>query len=227
MCWIAMFIFMLREEAAVMRSLLSQKAFTTNALETEICADGGAKADVRLGKTHQFSVDLQSPCHSLISSYGLTSADRVSPEIETELAELGQFAEVAYSMVPLDFLFQNITTLLERDFPLEGYHTLQDAILVSSVEGSVGHLPSFVVYRPSIKQLVVAISGTSSVELALHDLRALKHRHPSQRGYAHSGFWALYKGIKSLLLDAIRKGLEGHEVTELAITGHSITARDA
>ncbi|KAG5646358.1 hypothetical protein DXG03_003681 [Asterophora parasitica] len=156
------------------------------------------------------------------SSYQLTDADLVPIETENELAEIGQFAEIAYSTVPMEFLFRNIATLLEEDFPLEGYHTFQDAIFISSVRGSVAHLPAFVVYRPSIKQLVVATSGTSTVQLALHDMRGLKHRHPSNRGHAHSGFWALYEGIKPVILGAIKKGLQRHDVTELAITGHSM-----
>ncbi|KAF8068975.1 Alpha/Beta hydrolase protein [Lyophyllum atratum] len=156
------------------------------------------------------------------SSYLLTDANRASPEIEVELALLGQFAEIAYSIVPLEFLVQNITTLMQPNFPLEGYDALQNVVMVSSVEGSVGHLPAFVVYRPSTKQLVIAPSGTSTLQLALHDLRTLKHRHPSRRGHVHSGFWSLYQGIKPVLLDAIKKGIREHEVSELVITGHSM-----
>ncbi|GLB42277.1 putative lipase (class 3) [Lyophyllum shimeji] len=156
------------------------------------------------------------------SSYLLTDKDRASPAVELELGVLGQFAEAAYSVVPLDFLFKNVATLLQPDFPLEGYDALHDAALVSSVEGRTGHLPAYVAYRRSTKQLIVATSGTSTVELALHDLRALKHRHPSRRGHVHSGFWSLYQGIKPKILDAIKKGLQEHHVEELVITGHSM-----
>ncbi|RDB29816.1 Mono- and diacylglycerol lipase [Hypsizygus marmoreus] len=156
------------------------------------------------------------------SSYMLRDANLASPEVTAELAELGQFAEVVYSAVPFDFIFQNIAMLSEPDFPLEGYDALQPSILASSLEGRVGRLPAYIVYRPSTKQLVVAISGTSSVQLALHDIRTLKHRHPSRCGHVHSGFWALYKGIKPLMFDAIRKGIREHDVDELVVTGHSM-----
>ncbi|KAG6856946.1 hypothetical protein H0H87_011932 [Tephrocybe sp. NHM501043] len=77
-------------------------------------------------------------------------------------------------------------------------------------------------YRPSLKQLVVAISGTSSMELALYDLRALKREHPSHRGRVHSGFWALYAGLKPILFDSITQSLEKYEIAELAFTAHSM-----
>ncbi|KAG6915511.1 hypothetical protein DXG01_011136 [Tephrocybe rancida] len=159
------------------------------------------------------------------SSYLLTDADRAAPDLVVRLAELGkssQFADIAYSIVPLKFLFDNVTVLLEAGFPLEGYNAIQGASLVTSIQGSVGRLPAMIVYRPSLKQLVVAISGTSSLELALHDLRALRCDHPSRRGKVHSGFWALYNGLKLALDDALEDALEKHDVSELIFTGHSL-----
>ncbi|KAG6841502.1 hypothetical protein C0991_010360 [Blastosporella zonata] len=81
-----------------------------------------------------------------------------------------------------------------------------------------------VVYRPSLKQLVVAISGTSSVELASYDLRTLKRNHPSHRGRVHSGFWALYDGLKPMLFESIKKGVEKYNTVELVFTAHSMGA---
>jgi hypothetical protein len=101
-------------------------------------------------------------------------------------------------------------------------NALRGSILVSSFKGRTAALPGYVVYRPSTKQLVVAISGTSTLQQAYHDIRTLKHRHPSKRGHVHSGFWGLYKGVKPLVFDAVRKGLEEHDVAELCITGHSM-----
>ena len=129
---------------------------------------------------------------------------------------------MAYSSIPTEFIFQNLTTLLNADFPLEGYDALQGSILVSSFRGAVAHLPVYIVYRPSTRQLVVAISGTSSFNHTIHDLRAMKHPHPSGRGTVHTGFWCLYQGIKASTLDAIRTGLREHDVSELVITGHSM-----
>jgi hypothetical protein len=123
----------------------------------------------------------------------------------------GQFAEVAYCgriiNVELRLLFDNIDTLLRPDFLLEGYTAIRGAVLVSHFKGSIADLPAYVVYRPSTKQLIVGISGTTSMKHAYHDLRATKARHPSGRGLVHSGFWSLYQGIKPTVLDAIATGL--------------------
>jgi len=157
------------------------------------------------------------------SSYVLKKSDLVSPEVEEQISTIGQFAEVAYSTVPLEFLFQHFTTLVESGFPLEYHQALQTATLLSTVKGTVGRLPAFVMYRSTMKQLVIAISGTSSLRLALHDLRTLMHLHPSRRGRVHSGFWALYKGLKPKLMNAIAKSCEqSPDVDEIVITGHSM-----
>lgn len=130
----------------------------------------------------------------------------------------------AYSgrIVTMDFLLDNIDTLLQPDFLLEGYTALRGAVVISHFKGLVAELPGYVVYRPSTKQLIVGISGTSSIKLAVHDLRTLKVRHPSGRGEVHAGFWSLYQGIKPTVLDAIAKGLKEHNVQEIAFTGHSM-----
>lgn len=176
------------------------------------------------------------------STYVLSDEDLAPATLNAELGELGafpiplkfiydqlssfisvgQFAEVAYSVVPHEFLVHNFMILTEQGYPLEGYNALRGSILISSFKGRTAKLPGYVAYRPSTKQLVVAISGTSSLQQAYHDLRTLKHRHPSKRGHVHSGFWGLYKGVKPLVFDAIRKGIEEHDVSELCITGHSM-----
>lgn len=140
------------------------------------------------------------------------------------LVGIGQFAEAAYSgrVITIDSLLNNIEVLLKPDFPLQGYTALRGAVVISHFKGRVAELPGYVVYRPSTKQLIVGISGTSSIKLAFHDLRTLKDRHPSGRGEVHSGFWSLYEGIKSTVLDAIAKGLKEHDVEEIALTGHSM-----
>ncbi|KAF9467910.1 Alpha/Beta hydrolase protein [Collybia nuda] len=156
------------------------------------------------------------------STYVLSDEDLAPAALNTELSELGQFAELAYSIVPPGFLLQNFMVLADHNYPLEGYTALRGAIFVSSFKGHTAKLPGYVAYRPLTKQLVVAISGTSSVQQAYHDIRTLKHRHPSKRGQVHSGFWDLYKGVKPLALDGIRKGIEECDVSELCITGHSM-----
>ena len=138
--------------------------------------------------------------------------------------DIGQFAEAAYSgrIVTMDFLLDNIETLLQPDFLLEGYTGLRGVAVISHFRGRVADLPGYVVYRQSTKQLIVGISGTSSIKLAVQDLRTFKVRHPSGRGDVHAGFWSLYEGIKPTVLDAIAKGLKEHDIEEIALTGHSM-----
>lgn len=137
----------------------------------------------------------------------------------------GQFAEITYSTLPTQFIFDNLATLMEPGFPLESYHSVRDATLVSAFTGKTAHLPGYIAYRPHTKQLVLAFSGTTTLTQAFYDTRALKHRHPSRRGNVHSGFWKLYKGIKSFALEAIRKALTDYQdAAEFVITGHSMGA---
>lgn len=136
----------------------------------------------------------------------------------------GQFAEVVYSDVPLEFLFENASALAGPDLPLEGYNALQDVTLVSFVKGHSffsGDLKAFVAYRPQLEQLVVSVSGTAHLKHAVQDLRVSWTSHPC-RGDVHTGFWKLYQSIKSPLLEAINKGLDAHKVKELVMTGHSM-----
>ncbi|KAJ7269627.1 Alpha/Beta hydrolase protein [Mycena rebaudengoi] len=158
------------------------------------------------------------------SPYTLSSADFASMEVQEYLADIGQFAEVAYSTIPTQFIFDNLGTLMEPGFPLEGYDAFRNTTLVSSFVGKVAQLPGYVAFRHETKQLVVAFCGTTSAMQAFYDVRALQHRHPSHRGNVHSGFWKLYKGIKAFALSGIRKGLDEHDVSELVITGHSMGA---
>lgn len=110
----------------------------------------------------------------------------------------------------------------QPDFPLENYDALLDCVLVDSFRGSVADLPAYIAFRPSTGQLVVSISGTASIKHALYDVRALRVSHPSRRGSVHSGFWALYQGLKSQLLAGIQKGISEHSPTELVLAGHSM-----
>ncbi|KAF5386473.1 hypothetical protein D9757_005928 [Collybiopsis confluens] len=164
------------------------------------------------------------------SSYTLTTKDMADESLFTELAEIGQFTELAYAnVVPVSFLFRHQTSLMKPDFPLEGYNAFEGSMLVSEFFGKVAHLHGYVAYRPKTKQLVVAISGTSGgvrgLPQAVQDLRTLPHRHKSRQGLVHSGFWQLYKGIRPFVLDGLRKGFEAHGdegIQELVVTGHSM-----
>ncbi|SJK98610.1 uncharacterized protein ARMOST_01878 [Armillaria ostoyae] len=157
------------------------------------------------------------------SSYRLSEKDLVSPSLQLELAEIGQYAEIASNNhIPVDFVFENIDTLIQPDFPLEDYQALQGSILVSEFFGRVSHLHAYVAYRPRTKQLIVATSGTTSFPQAIQDIKVMKHRHRSGRGAIHSGFWSLYKGVRDSVYAGIAKGFREHDVKELVITGHSM-----
>jgi hypothetical protein len=138
-------------------------------------------------------------------------------------ASAGQFTELAYTTLPIDFIFENIHLLSRTYFPLEGYDALRESVLVSDFTGKVAHLHGYVAFRPRTKQLIVSTSGTKTGLQALYDLRAFMHRHPSKRGSVHQGFWKLYKGLRPFILDGLRKGFHEHaDATELVITGHSM-----
>nr|GAT45592.1 triacylglycerol lipase [Mycena chlorophos] len=138
-----------------------------------------------------------------------------------------QFAEIVYAFqtdVPAKFFFDNIDLLMEPTMPLEGYPCIRGSVLITAFIGFAANLPGYVAYRPQTKQLILAVAGTASVTQAIYDIRALSHRHKSGRGFVHTGFWRLYKGMKRFAVDGIRKGIEQHEVHELVVTGHSMGA---
>ncbi|KAJ3512710.1 hypothetical protein NLJ89_g3362 [Agrocybe chaxingu] len=168
------------------------------------------------------------------SPYILTDSNLASDNLYQELAELGKqprfilsdpictFAEMAYSAVPIRLLLERYETLCQVGYPLENYDAVRDAILIDAFRGKFADLPAYVAYRPGTNQLIVSISGTSSARHALQDLRAIRRAHPSGRGAVHSGFWALYQGIKTELMLGIGKGLAEHPATELILTGHTV-----
>ncbi|KAL0579010.1 NineTeen Complex (NTC) component [Marasmius crinis-equi] len=152
----------------------------------------------------------------------LTGADEAPLHLQTELAEIGQFTELAYSTIPVAFVFEHLPSLVQDDFPFEGYDALQGAMLLADFHGNVANLHGFVAYRRQPKQLIVSIAGTSNTTQSLYDLWATRHRHPSGKGEVHHGFWSLYKGIRSYILDGIRKGFEEQDIAEMVVTGHSM-----
>ncbi|KAF8652408.1 hypothetical protein AX16_004436 [Volvariella volvacea WC 439] len=159
------------------------------------------------------------------SSYVLTTSDLVPQDIVEELSEIGQFVEICYSSVPLEFILSQRETLLRKDFPLEGYAALKcispDLVMVKS---TVAQVPAFLFYCPEQKRLVVAFAGTSTPQMAMQDLRVLRQQHPSRKGNVHTGFWAIYQGLKVQLLSAIQEALEKRDwdITELVLAGHSM-----
>lgn len=157
------------------------------------------------------------------SPYVLSRKDLASADLSLELTEIGQFAEVASSSLHTRFIFDNLDWLLDVDFPFEGYTALRESILIGAARGRLAKLDTFVAYRPTTKQLVASISGTSSLAQSFQDIRTLKIRHPHGHGCAvHTGFWKMYEGVREKLIALVKKGLNEHEVDELVITGHSM-----
>ncbi|KIY72671.1 alpha/beta-hydrolase [Cylindrobasidium torrendii FP15055 ss-10] len=157
------------------------------------------------------------------SSYTLAERDRAPTDTEKELEELGQFAEIASNnTVPIAFILENIKILTQPNFPLQDYHSLQSAVLISEFFGDVAELHCYVCYRPAQKQLLVATSGTTSPIQAMQDLRFLLIPHPSGTGRVHTGFQTLYDGLRLKMFAAIQKGFEDYDVEELVLTGHSM-----
>jgi len=180
---------------------------------------------------------------SLFATYSnctLTDDDLVSEDLHNEITQLGifpvirydigktrqpgQFAELVYSAVPVQFLIENYSTLSQPHYPLEKYDTLRDCLFVDAFCGTCADLPAFIVFQPVSRRLVVSIAGSTSITHMLHNVRCYRTAHPSGRGQVHSGFLRLYEGIKNPLFDGIRQGVEKYSPTELILTGHSMGA---
>ncbi|KAL1746048.1 Alpha/Beta hydrolase protein, partial [Schizophyllum fasciatum] len=161
------------------------------------------------------------------SPYVLQAQDMVPQAIVEELSLIGQFAETVYacnSAKPFEtFLFAHLRELARPGFPFDCYPALLDSTLVASFHGTVARLPATIHRHRPTNRLMLAISGTSSLQHAYYDVKTLKHRHPSRRGQAHAGFWHLYKGLKARAVDALRGALASFpDVRELVVTGHSM-----
>jgi hypothetical protein len=159
------------------------------------------------------------------SPYTFTSSDLASVELQRELSELGQFAEIAHGHLSPDFVWKNISLLCQPDFPLDGYDALQGSSLISAFRGAVAGLQGYVAFRETTKQLIVAFSGTSAAQQTLYNLDVRLIRYPGGDGCAiHAGFWKMYNGVQALALEALSKALCEYAVEEIVFTGHSLGA---
>lgn len=153
----------------------------------------------------------------------LTPAHLVSEDLRKELQDLGQFAELTYSSIPLDFVFEHITTLTGERFPLQGYHALRDAELVSSFRSDRADLHVYLAYRRTTKQLITAISGTVTLTQAFYDLHAALRSYPSSsKCRVHSGFWSLYSSFQARAISEIQANVAKYDVQDLVLVGHSM-----
>lgn len=162
--------------------------------------------------------------------YPLTHSAMADTSLQSELASIGQFAEVAHGSVQPEFIWQNLEALIRESYPLEGYTALSGSRLLDVWTGDVAKLQAYVAYRPSQRQLVVAFSGTTNLNQVLHELNVRLVPHPHlQHEYAgkakvHAGFWKIYSGLRTRTLESLKKaalGLEG-VVDEVVVTGHSL-----
>lgn len=153
----------------------------------------------------------------------LTASDVVSDDLEADLAEIGEFTELAHGSLDPKFIWDHLAALSQPSFPLDGYESLAGSSLVSTFCGSVAGVKGFAAYRPSKKQLFVAFSGTSTPRQALMNARALLVRYPDAEGGAvHDGFFRMYNGLRAVALAALVKGMTTLDVQELVFTGHSL-----
>jgi hypothetical protein len=157
------------------------------------------------------------------SPYTLSSTDLADPALQDELTDIGQYAVLVYSPLPLDFIFHNLELLLGKHFPLEDYESLQGCVYVTSFLGTVADTPGFLIYRPSSRQLFLSFAGTMNFKQAYYDLRTLHHPHPAGEGCTvHTGFWLLYQGVRTPALDALQKAVKERDVQEVILAGHSM-----
>src|SRR5436190_13122008 len=81
------------------------------------------------------------------SSHILSPQDLVPLDLQLELAEIGQFAEVSHGHLSPEFIWKNMDRLLQPSFPLEGYHALQGSELLCCFHGTVADLQGFIARR--------------------------------------------------------------------------------
>ncbi|KAL1740723.1 Alpha/Beta hydrolase protein [Schizophyllum fasciatum] len=143
--------------------------------------------------------------------------------IAKTVATTSPYVLQAQDMVPQAIVEELSLIARAARLPLRLLPALLDSTLVASFHGIVARLPATIHHHRPTNRLVLAISGTSSLQHANYDVQTLKHRHPSRRGQAHAGFWHLYKALKARAVDALRGALTSFpEVGELVVTGHSM-----
>ncbi|KAF8529319.1 hypothetical protein BU17DRAFT_14605, partial [Hysterangium stoloniferum] len=143
------------------------------------------------------------------------------------IVDIGQYSEIAHGSVLPRFAFDHLEELSHPGFPLEGYDALihDKPVLVDHFNGKVAHLQCYVAFREQAGQLVIAISGTSSLTQGYYDMCCRKTPYLGERKgiKVHSGFWKMYQGLQESAKEDLKKGIEnyGERVLEIVVTGHS------
>ena len=154
------------------------------------------------------------------SSHPLQIEDIVSEAIHREIQLIGEYADVSYSPIDLEWAFTHTELLSQKHFPLEGYEAVISSKLILPFEGRVANVKGLVAYRPATKQLVVGICGTQTLMQALYGLNCIFQRQTKgEETYrVHGGFMSMYTGLEALAFEGIRKGLEEEDVKELVVS---------
>ncbi|KAG6835208.1 hypothetical protein H0H93_003698 [Arthromyces matolae] len=157
------------------------------------------------------------------SQHTLCSEDLVPVDLQLELSEIGQFAEVAHGHLSPDFIWQNLPSLVQPRFPLAGYTALLGSTLISSFTGTTANVQGYVARRAT--DLIIAFSGTSNFHQTINNTDIRQVSLPGHKGCrVHAGFLRLYSGVHSQALAVLTKALNEYEVDRIVFTGHSMGA---
>jgi hypothetical protein len=204
----------------------------------------------KLEKTENFRAVAQLFLSQCTSSVELTTKDVVDVEVQGEIEDIGQYTELAHGKVDPSFVWKHLDrfmglsgsesgTRAVMEYPLVGYSALKDSELVASFYGKVEKLQGYIAYRPKLKQLIVAFSGTSSFAQTRHNLKAYLVRYEDDSSNnkpegkkskekdedmpkIHAGFHNFYEGIRDIAFKELAKGLVSKQVDEVVFTGHSL-----
>ncbi|EJD52453.1 alpha/beta-hydrolase [Auricularia subglabra TFB-10046 SS5] len=173
------------------------------------------------------------------SSYTLTAADLTPGDIVSQLASIGEFAEIAKGSVDPDFILANRAQLTQPGFPLEGYSTLADleqtAHCISVFHSESPPHQGYVALLPKRRTIVLAYSSTASLAVATKLMRAWRtpHHEPPEHfpdlkpARVHSGFQQIYLAMRDKARAALVEAFhqlpqQDNDDLTVIITGHSL-----
>lgn len=156
------------------------------------------------------------------STYILKAADLAPLDLQLELSEIGQFAELSHGRLSPEFIWENMDRLLQPLFPLAGYDALRQSELVSVFHGTVSNLQGYITRRSN--KLIISFSGTSNFQQVVANVDARLVAFRKEGCKIHAGFWRLYNGVRANAFSALVEALTLHNVHEIIFTGHSLGA---
>lgn len=161
------------------------------------------------------------------SPYRLTSNDLVPIDLQREISDFGQFAELAHGSLSPDFIWNNLEQFSKQGLPLENYTALRGSKILRAFIGDEAKLQGYVAYRPELRQLIIAFSGTCSFAQAINNFHFIGKSYPHSyndfhQAWIHSGFWHVYQGVKNYALSELEIALNTLDIVEVVLTGHSL-----